>query len=213
MQPGSGFPLQVLSRITGLRAFRFNPSREMRGEKLVYFHPTEVATMYLEPSNVILPLVLSFFIGYFLIGRKNASKEAIRTSFGLFITAAILLTIVLVSDRVYIINEDLNKDEKWYIGWGNKFEFNDGTDAKIDFAKNAMVNNSAQFLNIKSVTYVKHEWTENRNEDVHLTVKPYSLFYFHEPISYWFQEPPEKITTKDRGEQQFTRYYVVAESR
>jgi type I restriction enzyme M protein len=27
---GSGFPLQVLGRITGLRAFRSNPSREMR---------------------------------------------------------------------------------------------------------------------------------------------------------------------------------------
>lgn len=30
MQAGSGYPLQVLSRITGFRAFRFYPSRELQ---------------------------------------------------------------------------------------------------------------------------------------------------------------------------------------
>jgi len=32
---GSGFPLQVLGRITGLRAFRYNPSREMRCDQVI----------------------------------------------------------------------------------------------------------------------------------------------------------------------------------
>lgn len=34
MQAGSRFPLQVLGRITGLWAFRFNRSREMRNHTL-----------------------------------------------------------------------------------------------------------------------------------------------------------------------------------
>ena len=164
--------------------------------------------MYIDPINVFLPGTVMGIAGYFLVTRAE-SKKWFKAGLGMLIAIVPLIILGVSSDRVYVINPDLSHKEKWHLGLGHDFAFANGTVQQLTIGKDLMVNNSSRTLHIKSVTYLRHSWLNDNQVDVELVVSPYSPFYFNEAISWWFSEPPESITVKNRSDDIIKKYYVV----
>ena len=127
----------------------------------------------------------------------------------MLLSTVLLILVAITSDRVYIIDENRNHDEKWYLGFGQSFKFSNGSESTIKLGKDLMINNSSSRLKIKSITYSQYQWLGNNETQIVLDVPPFTPFYFDKKISWWFQEPPETIMVKSNASGTITKYYVT----
>ncbi len=166
--------------------------------------------MFLEPVNLMVPGTMLGIVGYFLVTRSETRKW-FKAGIGMLVTTGLLVILAAAADRVYFIEQDLSHTEKWHLGFGHSISFANGKEGKFDSGKDVTVNNSDKTFTIKSVTYLSHSWLEDPETQVELVVPPYSTYYFKEPISWWFREPPDTIKVKSTSEDVIRKYYIVAD--